>query len=122
MQNGGSSGSVLNIVPQKHWSFKSVRHISNKGILPNFPFSSTNNVSRYEFASAINSALSNLKTMQSSQSSKLKVADMVQLEQLICEYRPELKSYGVNTSWFETFLKQQGINLQQVEEKVRSLN
>ncbi|MBP5468980.1 MAG: hypothetical protein J6Z11_07010, partial [Candidatus Riflebacteria bacterium] len=74
------------------------------------------------FASAINNALNNLKAMQNSNSKKLRVADMIELEQLIIEYRNELKSYGVNTAWFENFLQSQGVNLNQVETKVKQLN
>jgi len=53
---------------------------------------------------------------------RLKVNDMIQLQQLVVEFRSELKSYGVNTAWFESFLQQQGVNLQQVEARVRKLN
>ena len=99
-----------------------MKHITNKGILNAYPFTFTDNVTRYEFASAINNALNNLKAMQNSNSSKLRVADMIELEQLVVEYRSELKSYGVNTAWFENFLVSQGVNLNQVEAKVRQLN
>lgn len=118
-----NTGSAFNFVDPKHWSFKSVRHISNKGILNTFPFVYTDSVTRYEFATAINSALSNLKAMQYMQSRpRLKVADMVELQQLIVEFRSELKSCAVNTTWFENFLRKQGVNLQQVEQRVRKLN
>jgi hypothetical protein len=60
--------------------------------------------------------------MQNANAKKLRVADMIELEQLIIEYRSELKSYGVNTLWFENFLQGQGVNLNQVETKVRQLN
>ena len=53
---------------------------------------------------------------------RLRIADMVELEQLVIEFRSELKSYNVNTIWFETFLQQQGVNLQQIEAKVNKLN
>lgn len=120
MSNNTSS---FTFVPSKHWAFKSMRHISNKGILNAFPFVYTDSVTRYEFASAINNALSNLKSMQHAPSKpRLRVADMVQLEQLVIEFRSELKSYNVNTVWFESFLQQQGVNLQQVEAKVNKLN
>jgi hypothetical protein len=113
----------FNFVSSKHWAFKSMRHISSRGILNSFPFTFTDSVTRYEFASAINSALSNLKSMQyMSNKPRLKVNDMIQLQQLVIEFRSELKSYGVNTAWFETFLQQQGVNLQQVEARVRKLN
>ncbi len=115
--------STFNIVPAKHWSFKSMRHISNRGILNSFPFVFTDNVTRYEFATAIKNALNNLKTMQHmANKPKLKIADMVELEQLIIEFRSELKTYGVNTGWFETFLGQQGVNLQQIQQRVNKLN
>jgi hypothetical protein len=52
----------------------------------------------------------------------LKVSDMIELQQLIVEFRSELKSYAVNTAWFETFLQRQGVNLQQVEMRVNKLN
>lgn len=99
-----------------------MKHLSNKGILMAYPFTFNDNVTRYEFASAINNALNNLKNMQNANSKKLRVADMLELEQLIVEYRSELKSYGVNTAWFENFLQTQGVNLNQVEAKVRQLN
>lgn len=118
-----SGNTSFSFVPSKHWAFKSMRHISNKGILNSFPFAFTDSVTRYEFASAINNALSNLKSMQyMSSKPRLKVNDMVQLQQLVVEFRSELKSYGVNTAWFEGFLQQQGVNLQQVEARVRKLN
>ena len=117
-----TSTSSFTYVSSKHWSFKSMKHIANKGILNNYPFTFTDNVTRYEFASAINNALNNLKAMQNSNATKLRVADMIELEQLIIEYRNELKSYGVNTTWFENFLQNQGVNINQVETKVRQLN
>jgi len=118
-----NNSSTFTFVPSKHWAFRSMRHISNKGILNAFPFVYTDSVTRYEFASAINNALSNLKSMQHAPSKpRLRIADMVELEQLVIEFRSELKSYNVNTIWFETFLQQQGVNLQQVEAKVNKLN
>ncbi len=117
-----TSTSSFTYVPSKHWSFKSVKHITNKGLLNAYPFTFSDNITRYEFASAINNALNNLKAMQNTNSTKLRVADMIELEQLIIEYRNELKSYGVNTAWFENFLQNQGVNLNQVETKVRQLN
>ncbi len=117
-----SGGGAFNFVDPKHWAFKSVRHISNKGILNSFPFLYTDSVTRYEFASVISSALSNIKSMQNSPARpELKIADLVQLESLIIEFRSELKSYGINPSWFEGFLKAQGVNLQQLELKVRKM-
>ena len=117
-----TSTSSFTYVNSKHWSFKSMKHITSKGILNAYPFTFTDNVTRYEFASAINNALNNLKSMQNTNATKLRVADMIELEQLIVEYRSELKSYGVNTVWFENFLQQQGVNLGQIEAKVRQLN
>lgn len=118
----GATGA-FNFVPQKHWSFKAMRHISSRGILNAFPFVYTENVTRYEFASAINNALSNLRTMQHSPTApKLKVADLVELQKLIIEFRGELRSYGVNPAWFESFLQQQGVNLQNIDMHVRKLN
>jgi len=123
LKTGNNTGAAFNFVDPKHWSFKSVRHISNKGILNSFPFVYTDNVTRYEFATAINSALSNLKTMQHmSNRPKLKVADMVELQKLIVEFRTELRSCAVNTTWFETFLARQGVNLQQIEARVKKLS
>ncbi|NCB37507.1 MAG: hypothetical protein EOM80_01950 [Erysipelotrichia bacterium] len=122
-KNMPTTNGSFSFVSPRHWAFKSVKHITNKGILNAFPFVYTDNVTRYEFASAINNALGNLKSMQHMSSRpRLKVADMVQLEQLVIEFRNELKSYGVNTAWFESFLQQQGVNLQQVELKVKKLN
>jgi len=118
-----NSGSSFTFVPSRHWAFKSMRHISNKGILNAFPFTFTDSVTRYEFASAINNALSSLKSMQHSPSRpRLRIADMVELEKLVIEFRSELKSYNVNTIWFESFLQQQGVNLQQIEARVNKLN
>ena len=120
--NSNTSTTSFSYVPSKHWSFKSMKHITNKGILSSYPFTFTDSVTRYEFASAINNALNNLKQMQNTNSTKLRVADMIELEQLIIEYKNELKSYGVNTQWFESFLQNQGVNLNEVETKVRKLN
>lgn len=118
-----NTGSAFNFVDPRHWSFKSVKHITNKGILNAFPFVYTDSVTRYEFATAINSALGNLKTMQHMASKpKLKIADMVELQQLIVEFRTELRSCAVNTTWFESFLQKQGVNLQQIEARVKKLN
>jgi hypothetical protein len=115
--------SSFNYVDPRHWAFKSMRHISNRGILNSFPFAYTDSVTRYEIASAINSALNNLKDMQHSPTRpRLKIADMVELQQLIVEFRNELKSYIVNTRWFEAFLQKQGVDLRQIEMKVRKLN
>lgn len=123
-QKPAGTQSSFSFVDPKHWAFKAMRHVSNKGILNSFPFTYTDSVTRYEFASAINNALSNLKSMQHmpGKMPKLKVADMVQLQQLIIEFRSELKSYNVNTVWFETFLQQQGVNMRQVEAQVQKLN
>lgn len=122
-QRPAQANGSFSFVPSKHWAFKSMRHISSRGILNAFPFTYTDSVTRYEFASAINNALSNLKSMQyMSSKPRLKVNDMIQLQQLVVEFRSELKSYGVNTAWFESFLQQQGVNLQQVEARVRKLN
>ena len=122
-QRPAQANGSFSFVPSKHWAFKSMRHISSRGILNAFPFAYTDSVTRYEFASAINNALSNLKSMQyMSSKPRLKVNDMIQLQQLVVEFRSELKSYGVNTAWFEGFLQQQGVNLQQVEARVRKLN
>ncbi len=122
-QRPAQANGSFSFVPSKHWAFKSMRHISSRGILNAFPFAYTDSVTRYEFASAINNALSNLKSMQyMSSKPRLKVNDMIQLQQLVVEFRSELKSYGVNTVWFESFLQQQGVNLQQVEARVRKLN
>lgn len=122
-KNGTANNGSFNFVHPKHWAFKSMKHISNRGILNSFPFTYTDSVTRYEFASAINNALGNLKSMQyMSNKPRLRVNDMIQLEQLVIEFRSELKSYGVNTTWFEGFLQQQGVNLQQVEARVRKLN
>ncbi len=120
--NKSTQTTSFSYVPSKHWAFRSMKHISNKGILNAFPFTFTDNVTRYEFASAINNALNNLKSMQNTNPSKLRVADMIELEQLVIEFRSELKSYGVNPGWFENFLQSQGVNLNQVEAKVQQLN
>jgi hypothetical protein len=118
-----NNGGAFNFVHPKHWAFKSMKHISKKGILNSFPFLYTDSVTRYEFASAINNGLNNLKAMQHNPvRPKLKIADMVELEKLVIEFRSELKSYAVNTSWFENFLKYQGVNLKQIELHVRKLN
>ncbi|MBU1106131.1 MAG: Ig-like domain-containing protein [Candidatus Riflebacteria bacterium] len=118
-----SNSGSFTFVSSKHWAFKSMRHVSNKGILNAFPFVYTDSVTRYEFASAINNALNNLKSMQHAPNKpRLRVNDMIQLEQLVIEFRNELKSYNVNTIWFETFLQQQGVNLQQIEARVNKLN
>lgn len=118
-----NTDSAFNFVDSRHWAFKSVRHITNRGMLNTFPFVYTDSVTRYEFTTAINTALNNLKAMQYLRDKpKLKIADMVELQKLIVEFRRELKACAVNTSWFESFLKKQGVNLRQVETNVRKLN
>ncbi|MGM0598689.1 MAG: Ig-like domain-containing protein [Candidatus Rifleibacteriota bacterium] len=118
-----NTDSAFNFVNSRHWAFKSVRHITNRGMLNTFPFVYTDNVTRYEFTTAINLALNNLKAMQYMRDKpKLKIADMVELQKLIVEFKRELKACAVNTSWFESFLQKQGVNLRQVEMKVKKLN
>jgi hypothetical protein len=121
--NPGSAGPAFTTVRENHWAFKSLRHITSKGLLSSFPFRSTSNVTRYEFASALNNALSNLKAQRNSPTKlRLKVADMVELYQLVVEFRTELRSFGVDTQWFEAFMARQGVRAPDVEARVAALN
>ncbi len=119
----GTAGPAFTTVRENHWAFKSLRHITGKGLLPSFPFRSTSNVTRYEFASALNHALGNLKAQRTSPTKlRLKVADMVELFQLVIEFRTELRSFGVDTQWFEAFMARQGVRTPDVEARVTALN
>lgn len=118
-----TSGQAFSFIPSQHWVFKSLRHIVNKGMLKTFPFRFTESITRYEFANAISSALSNLKAMQSSpERPQLKIADLVELQKLVIEFQPELKSYGINSAWFEVFLQRQGIKIEEIRRRVQALN
>lgn len=118
-----SNSTPFSFVSEDHWSFRSMRHLTNKGILNNFPFTFTSNVTRYEFANAVTSALNNLRSMQHSHDRpSLNTRDLIELEKLIIEYRTELRSYGVNTSWFENFLMRQGIDIREIEQLVQKKN
>jgi len=119
----GGSGSAFNFLPENHWSFKSLRRVASKGLLSDFPFRSTSGITRYEFANAVNSALGTLKSLRNNpKMPRLKVADLVELQQLVVEYRGELRSYRADTTWFEKFMERQGIRLQDVERRVAALN
>ncbi|NLM17885.1 MAG: Ig-like domain-containing protein [Candidatus Riflebacteria bacterium] len=115
--------SVLEEISSRHWTFRSVRHLVSKNILPSASFLSKDKASRYEFTNAITTALSSLKQMEATGDiPKLKVADLVELQKLVVEFKPELKTFGVNTSWFESFLASQGVNLHQIEANVTKLS
>lgn len=117
--NAAGNGQAFSFMPENHWTFKSLRHIVKKGILPSFPFTFTTSVTRYEFANTINNALGNLKSMQRmSDGPKLRIADLIELQYLVIEFRSELKSFGVNTGWFESFLMRQGIRIEDLEREV----
>jgi len=117
------ASGAFNFVDSRHWAFKTVKHIANLGMLDNYPFTSKKSVTRYEFASAVNVALNNLKSMQNSPiKPKLRVSDLVKLEELVIEFRKELRSYGVNSTWFERFLRNQGVDLNDVRNHVIRLN
>lgn len=118
----GNSSSFTYLSP-KHWAFKSVRHLTSKGVLPEYPFKSGMKVSRYEMAMVINSALNNLKNLQKVQkNTKLRVADLVELEQLAIGFRNELRSCGTDVSWFVRFMDEQGVRLDEVERRVETLD
>ena len=117
------TSQAFNFVNPKHWAFKAVKRITNRGLLDNYPFSSNKGVTRYEFANTVNMALNNLKSMQSSPiKAKLRVADLVQLEELVMEFRKELRAYSVNTGWFERFLSNQGVDLRKLRRHVMKMN
>jgi len=118
-----SSNQSFAYLPETHWIFKAIKRITQKGLLANFPFHDTARVSRYEAAMAVRSALSNLKLFQNvPQKPKLKVADLVELEYLVIEFRTELKSYAIDTTWFERFLEVQGVKISEIERRVGILN
>jgi len=112
-----STGFVY--VPAGHWTFKSLKRVISKGLLPGMPFYDVSKVTRYEFASAVRSALDNLRGMSTSQKKPtLRVGDLVELEQLVIAFRGELRSFGVDVSWFERFLAAQGVSIADVERRV----
>jgi len=92
--------------------------VISKGLLPGMPFYDASKVTRYEFASAVRSALDNLRSMSGQQKTKLRVGDLVELEQLIIAFRGELRSFSVDTAWFENFLSSQGVSIADVERRV----
>lgn len=117
-QSAGSAGTGFVYVPANHWVFKSLKRVISKGLLPGMPFYDASKVTRYEFASAVRSALDNLRSMSGQQKTKLRVGDLVELEQLIIAFRGELRSFSVDTAWFENFLSSQGVSIADVERRV----
>ncbi|NLI77938.1 MAG: Ig-like domain-containing protein [Candidatus Riflebacteria bacterium] len=118
-----ASGPIFSTVPANHWTFKSLRHIAGKGLLSSFPFSSTSGVTRYQFANALSTALGTLRAMGNNPGkTRLKVADMVELYQLVVAFRSELRSFGVDTAWFEAFMARQGVRAPDVAARVAALN
>ncbi|HEY9071006.1 MAG TPA: hypothetical protein VIV61_12180, partial [Candidatus Ozemobacteraceae bacterium] len=112
-----STGFVY--VPAGHWTFKSLKRVISKGLLPGMPFYDVSKVTRYEFASAVRSALDNLRGMSTAQKKPtLRVGDLVELEQLVIAFRSELRSFGVDATWFERFLAAQGVSIADVERRV----
>ncbi len=116
--SAGSAGTGFVYVPANHWVFKSLKRVISKGLLPGMPFYDASKVTRYEFASAVRSALDNLRSMSGQQKTKLRVGDLVELEQLIIAFRGELRSFSVDTAWFENFLSSQGVSIADVERRV----
>ncbi len=117
--SGTSAGTGFVYVPSGHWTFKSLKHVISKGLLPGMPFYDVSKVTRYEFASAVRSALENLRTLSAGQQKpKLRVGDLVELEQLVIAFRGELRSFSVDTAWFERFLSSQGVSIADVERRV----
>ncbi|MBF0543117.1 MAG: Ig-like domain-containing protein [Candidatus Riflebacteria bacterium] len=103
-------------LPEKHWAFKTIQMITQKGLLGTYPFKGGMRVSRYEMAMAINSALGNIKSIGSTQTTaKLKSRDLADIEKLIIEFRSELRSTGIDTQWFERFIEKQGIQVSEIE-------
>ncbi|MFZ2957321.1 MAG: Ig-like domain-containing protein [Candidatus Ozemobacteraceae bacterium] len=122
ISSGSSNSNGFGYLSPKHWSFKSVQRITQKGILPKNPFVNESRVSRYEMTMVINSALNNLKNLQKLQKKpNLRIGDLVELEQLVMGFRSELRSYGTDTAWLERFLQEQGVRLDEVERKVAGL-
>ncbi|MBF0499976.1 MAG: Ig-like domain-containing protein [Candidatus Riflebacteria bacterium] len=120
---GNSNGNKFGYLSSKHWSFKSVQKIAQKGILPNYPFGTESRVSRYEMAMVVNSALNNLKSLQKMQNKpNLRIGDLVELEQLVVSFNAELRSYGTDPSWLEHFLQEQGVQLDEIKRKVADLD
>lgn len=117
-QSAGSAGTGFVYVPANHWVFKSLKRVISKGLLPGMPFYDASKVTRYEFASAVRSALENLRGLSGQQKTKLRVGDLVELEQLIIAFRSELRSFSVDTAWFENFLAGQGVSIADVERRV----
>lgn len=117
-QSASSAGTGFVYVPANHWVFKSLKRVISKGLLPGMPFYDVSKVTRYEFASAIRSALENLRGLSGQQKTKLRVGDLVELEQLVIAFRSELRSFSVDTAWFENFLASQGVSIADVERRV----
>ncbi|HNV69553.1 MAG TPA: Ig-like domain-containing protein, partial [Candidatus Ozemobacteraceae bacterium] len=118
----GASSSFAYISP-KHWAFRSIKHMHSKGLLVTYPFTNKDRVTRYECAMSVNTILSTLKSLQNRPTpTQLRVADLVELEHLVIEFRPELKSLRTNPAWFEQFLQNQGVNLAEVQARVAQRN
>ncbi|MBF0409993.1 MAG: Ig-like domain-containing protein [Candidatus Riflebacteria bacterium] len=116
-----SDENAFPVLPQKHWSFKTVRKMTQKGLLPGNPFKSDMKVSRYEMAMLVNSILGNLKKMGSAQATaKLKTNDFVDIERLVIEFRTELKSTNSYPIWYERFLENQGIRISEIESSMQN--
>jgi hypothetical protein len=126
ISRSGSDGSgqspTFSYLASSHWVFKTIRHITGKGLLSTYPFNHNTKVSRYECAMSVKMALDNLKAMASAPGKpKLRLADLVHLENLVVEFRPELRSLRTDTGWFESFLQEQGVNISEIENKVQSM-
>ncbi len=122
-RGGTQQAPAFNFVANSHWTMKSLRSITQKGLLPNFPYSGESRVTRYEFANAVKAAIENVRAMKNNPSRpRLKLADLVELEYLVVEYRSELKSFGYDTSGFEKFLERQGVRMEEIRRRVISLN
>jgi len=126
MLRGNGNANNANSFPllkSGHWAFKTINHLKGVGLLANNPFPSTAKVTRYEMAMAVNSALTNLNTLrQSAHPPRIALNDLIQLEHLIVEFRTELKSIGIDVNGFEGFLTSQGVQLQEIENRVQKLN
>ncbi len=120
---GSSTGSSFTYISPKHWAFKSIKHMHSKGLLVTYPFTNKDRVTRYECAMSVNTILSTLKSLQNRPTpTQLRVADLVELEHLVIEFRPELKSLRTNPAWFEQFLQNQGVNLAEIQARVAGRN
>ena len=103
-----------NTLGKDHWSYESLRYISNKKILKENleRFDGTQNVTKSEFVYSLAQVLKLVETQKASQ------ADIRVLESLILQYSDELNKIGFDTKTFDQKLENSYDNIQILQERL----